>query len=71
MCGGRDFVRKGLCPGCKISKGVYVHVVKNIRGGGGLCPCLQKKRGGGGYVHLYSCHFVCVWGGGGVMSYTH
>ena len=54
MCvgGGGGFVRKGLSPGCKISKGVYVHVVKNIGGGGG--------GGEGGYVHICK---KCVCGG--------
>ena len=49
LCGG-DFVQEGLCPGGKIHRGDYVHVVKFKEGGGmsplqnswgGLCPRIQ------------------------------
>ena len=38
--------------GREISSGrVYVHVVKFMGGGGGLCPCCKIH--GGDYVHVY------------------
>ena len=67
VCCNRMGGGEGLCPSCKIQRGIYVLVVKYT--GGGLCP--SCKIHGGDFVHVYKNEQGGGFCPGGIMSVSH